>query len=289
VKKNISNISMQLHFQMLASVLEFMGRSGVEESLIRDAVDKGIARFQNLKTNGMRSQQDDLRMGGENISAQLLRIWHRDGRYIDRDAKPRPLFLSKGRNSLRKIVKRLDPSTDAMGILREMRSVGLIRKVSSGKYLPTSESAIVGQLHPLAVEHVAKLVIRLVSTVGRNLDPTGNALPLIERHAYAPNLNAADSAAFAEFTRAQGMAYLESVDDWLEHHKVREATSEDSIGATAVAASVHLFAYLGDSLTDASRIGSSASKNISRSTGSKNKSTKLTPSRATPAAISSPR
>jgi len=266
-----------------------MGRSGVDESLIRYAVDKGIARFQNLKKDGMRSQQDDIRMGGENISAQLLRMWHRDGRYIDRDAKPRPLFLSKGRNSLRIIVKRLAPSMNAMEILREMRSVGLIRKASSGKYLPTSESAIVGRLHPLAVEHVAKLVIRLVSTVGRNLDPTGNALSLIERHAYAPNLNAADSAAFAEFTRAQGMVYLESVDDWLEHHKVRETSSDGGVGATAVPASVHLFAYLGDSLADLSKTESSATKFSSRLTGAKSKSKKLTASREAPSSISSPR
>lgn len=287
--KKITALSMQLHFQMLASVLEFMGRSGVAESLIRDAVDKGIARFQNLTKIGAQSSQDDIRMGSENVSAQLLRIWHRDSRYIDRDAKPRPMFLSKGRNSLRVAVKRLDKSADAMEILREMRSVGLIRKTSAGRYLPTSESAIVGRLHPLAVEHVAKLVIRLVSTVGRNLDPTGSALPLIERHAYAPNLNVSDSAAFAEFTRAQGMAYLKSVDDWLEHHKVRDISSNNGGSPAGVAASVHLFAYLGDNPMDSSRKKHAAKSTVSQFERSRGKPKKLTHSREAPAAISSPR
>ncbi len=287
--KKITVLSMQLHFQMLASVLEFMGRSGVAESLIRDAVDKGIARFQNLKKGAAQSSHDDIRMGSENVSAQLLRIWHRDGRYIDRDAKPRPLFLFKGRNSLRAAVKKLDRSADATKILREMRSVGLIRKTSAGKYLPTSESAIVGRLHPLAVEHVAKLVIRLVSTVGRNLDPTGSALPLIERHAYAPNLNVADSSAFAEFTRVQGMAYLKSVDDWLEHHKVGEISSDSGVSAAAVAASVHLFAYLGDDPTEPSRKRQAAKSKVAQSSGSRRRSKGLIPSREAPAAISSPR
>jgi hypothetical protein len=285
----ITALSMQLHFQMLGSVLEFMCRSGVAESLVRDAVERGIARLQNLKKDGAQSTHDDIRMGGENVSAQLLRIWHRDSRYIDRDAKPRPLFLFKGRNSLRAIVKRLDRSADAIEILRQMRSVGLIRKASAGRYLPTSESAIVGQLHPLAVEHVAKLVIRLVSTVGRNLDPTGNALPLIERHAYAPNLNASDCAAFAEFTRVQGMAYLKSVDDWLEHHKVRELSPDGGANAAAVAASVHLFAYLGDSAAEPSKDKQTARSKGSRANSARRKSQGLTPSREAPAAISSPR
>jgi hypothetical protein len=287
--KKITELSMQLHFQMLASVLEFMGRSGVAESLIRNAVDKAIASFRNRKREGAQKALDDIRIGSENVSAQLLRMWHRDSRYIDRDAKPRPLFLAKGRNSLSGIVKRLDPSMDAMSILREMRSVGLIKRTSSGTYLPTSESAIVGQLHPLAVEHVAKLVIRLVSTVGRNLDPSGQALPLIERHAYAPNLRKSDSKAFADFTRAQGMAYLQSVDDWLEHHKVREASSDNPTSNSAIAASVHLFAYLGDSPSEAPRGRRASQKRPGRSSEQSRRVKKLTPSPATPSAISSPR
>ncbi len=287
--KEVTPLSMQLHFQMLASVLEFMGRSGIAEASIRDAVNRGIARLKKLQKDGAKISHNDIRMGSENISAQLLRIWHRDGRYIDRDAKPRPLFLFKGRNSLSAAVKRLDRSADSVGILREMRSVGLIRKASAGRYLPTSESAIVGQLHPLAVEHVAKLVIRLVSTVGRNLDPTGNALPLIERHAYAPNLNVSDSVAFAEFTRVQGMAYLKSVDDWLEHHKVRESSSSNDANTAAVAASVHLFAYLGDNQKAPPRKTQVATPKVSHSEGAKRRSKRPNSSRAAPAAISSPR
>ncbi len=177
-------------------------------------------------------------------------MWHRDSRYIDYDARPRALFLTKGRNNLRATIRRLDPAADATEILREMKAVKLIRKIANGRYLPTSESAIVNRMHPLAADHIAKLVIRLVSTVSRNIEPTGASLPLIERHAYAPDLNQTEREAFAEFTRSQGMTYLESVDNWLEQRRVRRAGPRVRRSAKGVAASVHLFAYLGDGDTD---------------------------------------
>jgi hypothetical protein len=154
--------------------------------------------------------------------------------------------LNKGRNSLQAIARRIDVTADAVQILQEMKVVGLIRKTSHGRYLPNSEAAIVGSLHPLAIDHIAKLVIRLVSTVSRNVDPTGKSLSLIERHAYAPDLDWSEREAFAEFTRLQGVAYLESVDNWLERRRLRRTVPRERRKGKSVAASVHLFAYLGD-------------------------------------------
>lgn len=128
-----------------------------------------------------------------------------------------------------------------------MRAVGLLKRLANGKYLPTAESVTIDRLHPLAVEHVAKSLIRLVATVCRNTDPKKQAIPLIERYAYVPDLSEAETKAFAEFTRAQGMAYLESVDDWLEQRRVRRHSAQKkNSNSTGVTAGVHLVAYLGD-------------------------------------------
>ncbi len=232
--------------EMLGSVLEFMAGSGLSDSVIRDAFERGLSRLHDRSRERVASRVSGLCTGNENLSAELLRVWHRDNRYIDGDARPKPLPLQQGRSNLRSILQRVDPSADAIAILREMIAVKLIRKSSSGKYLPTSDVAIVRKLHPLATDHIAKLVIRLVSTVSRNVDPDGATLPLIERHAYAPDLGWAERKAFAEFTRAQGMAYLESVDNWLEQRRVRRRVPSLRSNAKGVSASVHLFAYLGD-------------------------------------------
>jgi len=235
-----------LRLKMLDSVLDFMNRSGMSESTIRESFETCLADLTRRQSDPTMQRSNSLSTGNENVSAELLRIWHRDGRYIDGEAKPRPLFLSRGRNNLRSIIRRLDPKLDAAEVLREMKAVRLIRKTTSGKYLPNSESAIVSKLHPLAIDHIAKLVIRLVSTVSRNVDQSSNPLRLIERHAYAPDLNWSEREAFAQFTRIQGMAYLESVDNWLARRRSHRATSKEIKNTKGIAASVHLFAYLGD-------------------------------------------
>jgi hypothetical protein len=128
-----------------------------------------------------------------------------------------------------------------------MRAVGLIRRLPGGKYLPTAESVTIDHLHPLAIEHVAKSVVRLVSTVCRNTDCNRRAMPLIERYAYVPDLSSTEAEAFAEFTRSQGMAYLEAVDDWLERRRARRLPkARQRQEGDGIAAGVHLFAYLGD-------------------------------------------
>jgi hypothetical protein len=239
-----------LHFRMLGSVLEFMKGTGLTESAIRDAFEEGLGASTSTKQRQVPRRSEGLRIGNENLSAELLRMWHRDDRFIDSDAKPKPLPLSKGRSNLASIILRIDPDAKAEEILREMRAVNLIRRVPNGKFLPTSEAAIVSRLHPLATDHIAKLVIRLVSTVSRNLNPAGSSLPLVERHAYAPDLSWVERKAFAEFTRAQGMVYLESVDNWLQQRRVSRLGSRTRRHPKGISASVHLFAYLGDDATE---------------------------------------
>lgn len=232
-----------LRQKVFDALLEFIAWSGVSEEEIRNSFEKGLRR---LRLDSCVCRQDGRYVGNGNVSAELLRVWHRDARCIDDDARPRPLFLFKGRNSLRALIRRLDPSADASEVLRGMRAVGLIRRTTGGRYRPTAESVTIATLHPLAIEHVAKSVVRLVSTVCRNTDPTGCSLPLIEKYAYVPDLNRADRREFADFTRSQGMAYLEAVDDWLEQRRARRVYSSRRARAEGVSAGVHLVAYLGD-------------------------------------------
>jgi hypothetical protein len=185
-------------------------------------------------------------VGNENVTAELLRLWHRDERYLNSDAKPRPLSLDRGRNNLRATIRRINSNIDPDEILREIQAVKLIKKLPNGKFMPTSASAIVGKLHPLAIDHVAKIVIRLVGTMSRNVNESSRALPLIERHAYAPDLKWNERKAFAQFSRAQGMACLESIDNWLESKRSRHDPKPRASKAVGIPAGVHIFAYMGD-------------------------------------------
>jgi hypothetical protein len=230
---------------LFGAVLEFMSRCGAAEGAIRESFEKAVAELRDHKSGGQFKSRARLGVQTQNLPALLLRAWHRDARYIDDEARPLPLPLTRGRNNLRALARRIDPSADSAEILRSMKAVGLIRRTSRGRYIPTSEAAIVDQLHPLLIEHVTKLVSRLISTISRNTSKR-DSLSLIDRHAYTANLDPTDQAAFAEFTRSQGISYLESIDDWLAQRQIHQRGTTRRAKTRGVAAGVYLFAYLGD-------------------------------------------
>src|SRR6478735_7503606 len=213
--------------KLVKSIVEFLIRSGMKNDAVQQVFFECLAEVASSDA--------------EPHSAQ-------DGRFLDREARPKPLRLTRGPRSLGALVRKLDPNADHKQSIRTMRAVGLIRRLPDGRYVPTAESVTIDHLHPLAIEHVAKSVVRLVSTVCRNTDPARQSIHLIERYAYVPDLSKSEAIAFAEFTRNQGMAYLEAVDDWLERRRTRRLPKNrrESEG-DGIAAGVHTFAYLGDS------------------------------------------
>lgn len=233
--------------KLVQSVIGFLVRSGMSATEVRSILSECLTQEGLATTFTTSTATDGQRVGNGNVSAEVMRIWHRDSRFLDQEANPRPLQLNRGANSLIGLVKTLDPSGDANHSIGVMRSVGLIRRQSDGRYVPTAESVKIDHLHPLAIEHIAKSVVRLVSTVCRNTDPSRRAMPLVERYAYAPDMSRKEALAFADFTRNQGMAYLESVDDWLEQRRVKARSLPGRRNKKAsVAAGVHLFAYIDD-------------------------------------------
>lgn len=233
--------------QLVRSVIDFLVLSGMGQAEVQALLLECLASQRASKRAVNGGATDSSRVGNGNVSAEVMRIWHRDSRFLDKEANPRPLQLNRGSNSLVSLIKKLDPAGDPANSIKVMRAVGLIKRLSDGRYAPTAESVKIDHLHPLAIEHIAKSVVRLVSTVCRNTDQKRQAIPLIERYAYAPDMNRKEAVAFADFTRNQGMAYLEAVDDWLEQRRVkRKLPANKSTRTSSVAAGVHLFAYIDD-------------------------------------------
>jgi hypothetical protein len=283
---DVKVLSAPQRLRLFEAVLEFMNRCGVSEAEIRDSFEAALAAIEGPQKGGGSKSRTSLLITTQNLPAQLLRVWHRDARYIDDEAKPRALHLTVGRANLSGAIRRIDPSVDPSQVIRSMKAAGLIRRTSNNRYIPTSETAIVDKLHPLAVEHVTKLVNRLVSTVSRNTDRESGALSLIDRHAYTSDLNPTDRVAFAEFTRERGMAYLESIDDWLEQRRVSRYRGSRAPGK-GVAAGVYLFAYLGDGdASSTSRVKKSSSRHVERNVAKKSaisQSKRSSPTREAPA------
>lgn len=240
-------LSRKLQMSFLGAVIEFMARIGISEEDIRSSFERGMVRAREAVPTVERSRSDEKYRADGDVSAYLLRLWCRDQRFMDSiKLTPRPLPLLRGKNNLRCLIASLDPRVDAVEVLKAMKAARLIRRVSGGRYLPTDDGAIFSSLHPWAIEHTAKSVIRLVTTVFRNASGTTGEPPLLERYSYVPDLDPANRQAFAEFTRLQGLTYLQAVDDWLEQSRVRNPRRALRARANGITAGVHLITYLGE-------------------------------------------
>ncbi len=240
--KQHAPVPTELMHNLLLSIVAFMTKTGMATADIERAflacVDevgrgpKGVAA------------RPDLFIGCDTIAGAVLRAWHREEKYLDNAANPIPLGAKRGAKSLAALIRSQDPDAEADLLIAEMQRTGLIKKAPNGKFLPTTSAATIRQLHPLAVDHVAKTVMRLVETVDRNTHVTSKKMPLIERYAHVPDLDARDAQAFADFTRQQGAACLEAIEDWLESRRV--PTAKGRGGRGSVSAGMHVFAYVGE-------------------------------------------
>lgn len=259
------NISKQPPSKLLGPVLEFMAMAGLSEAAIRAEFERSLKQLESLRQSARSEVRGRSRSPGD-VSAHLLRLWHRDSRYINgRDFRPRSLPLSRGRNNLRTLIKELDSDANPTEVLQAMRAVGLIRRTTNGRYLPTSNAAILPTLHPWVVEHAVHSVLRLLSTVRKNASSKPGDQPLLERYSYVPDLDPLEVPAFEEFARSQGQVLLDILDDWLEQRrannkKVRKSERPMHAG---IPAGIHLITFVGDGAAKP-RVGGSVVRRTER-------------------------
>jgi hypothetical protein len=242
--KASKTIPRELMDGLVLSIVSFLHRAGVKP----DQVDASFrAAVKGLETQNRSPQKHISRgmagIGCDTIAGAVLRAWHRDPIYLDDLANPIPLTLLGNRKSLATLVGSQDREADVSSLITAMVRTGLIKKTKGKKYLPTTSAATISQMHPFAVDHVVKTVLRLVETVTRNMQLVDSQPTLVERYAHIPDLDAKEARAFSEFTRQQGAACLEAIEDWLEARR-KERPRKISSKQRSISAGMHVFAYL---------------------------------------------
>lgn len=180
---------------------------------------------------------------GENSNAQdfgsILRTWHRQARYLTSDGFPRPLSF-EGQNGLRLLIAQYFPKGQVASIFSRLCATGLIRKNKSNKWVPTERHAVFPKLDSELLDHLSEGVSRLVETIIGNVTADRKEDALFERSAKVLKFPVNSAREFREFVKAQAIAFLSAVDDWME------AKAEASKGLTIekCTAGVFTFAFM---------------------------------------------
>jgi hypothetical protein len=251
---------------LLLSVLHFMARSGMTNEQLQEAFSQSLRELEGSDSGRAWLRHAAPRPGDETVESGVLRLWHRSPRYLNDDAHPLAIRLYGRAPSVESLVRMQRTGSDPRNVIQGLKKVGLIRRLSTGRYVPVQDAAMIGEMHSLSVGHAGKAIMRLLGTVLHNT--SGKKVRLIERTARVPDLDAREAKAFADFTRRQGLAYLQSVDDWLETRRLNGKVKAGTRRSATTGAGVHLFAYIGDEVDDdlSPRLEGSDEESFQRST-----------------------
>jgi hypothetical protein len=179
--------------------------------------------------------------------ASVLRMWHRDTRFLSNEGFPKHLGVS-GRNSLRTLIASHYPRRQYEMVIQALAQAELIKRDKKGRWYPTGKHAVYPSLSDELLAHLSEGVARFIDTMTRNVEIQEKGELLFERSCKVRRLPVSAGPDFREFVNGQALAFLESVDDWLEN-RVEEGKVS---GAKTCTAGVFAFAFM-DELTKRQR------------------------------------
>jgi hypothetical protein len=148
--------------------------------------------------------------------ADVCAHWHLDRMFVDRNGNPQPLTWNGNRGGLEKLARRVVGRDDAREVIHHLFARKMLKKHSSGAWLPRSKIVAPSGLDDAQILRAATMVGRLVRTIAHNTDRKYRGDVLFEVMAQVPRLPASEISQFKKFTKAQGLSFAKTVDDWLE-------------------------------------------------------------------------
>jgi Family of unknown function (DUF6502) len=223
--------------RVLTTLFAFMLRSGVKPEQLQAVCTSSLGKAERKASLGGKEEP----YGLANVS-RVLYAWHRDRRYLDDDAAPRPIRLLGPSPSVEALIRSQRCGVDAAQVARDLKALRLVeQRGGRGLYRPRSDAAVISRHDPLVLQHATRALSSLLETVAKNMS-TWASTPLIERSAEVPDLPTDQVESFRRFSQLQGWVLIRTVNDWLESRRPRRSVRKRT-GST-VRAGVHLHAYV---------------------------------------------
>jgi hypothetical protein len=159
-------------------------------------------------------------IGNPSPYADIVSLWMRDRRFIDRSGCSRILAL-QGRASFATLVRTANPGADpqvALSVLTHFRNV---RRTPDGKYKLVSPFFLTSSAKSMAFEPMAYFLSDASDTLGRILKrkEQSRGADLFWRKAEHSDLSEAGARRFLAFSKERSLAFVNEIDEWLEAHR----------------------------------------------------------------------
>ena len=171
--------------------------------------------------------------------ADVCTRWHLDKRFAESDGSPRPLSWNGKSGTLIRLAKLVVGPDEAREVTESLISRKLVRQVAKNTWLPKAKVVAPSGFDHAQTLRTATMMERLLRTISHNSRLRYQGAVLLEVMAQVSRLPASEIPQFKKFTKAQGLIFAKTVDDWLESRNIprvnRSRTSTREAGIVAFA------------------------------------------------------
>jgi hypothetical protein len=171
--------------------------------------------------------------------ADVCTRWHLDRRFATRDGSPRPLTWNGKTGSLIRLAGQVVGPTEAHEVAAGLISRKLVRQVARNTWVPKAKVVAPSGFDHAQTLRTATMMERLLKTIAYNSRLKYRGAVLLELMAQVSRLPVTEIPQFKKFTKAQGLIFAKTVDDWLESRNIprskRNLTSTREAGIVAFA------------------------------------------------------
>lgn len=171
--------------------------------------------------------------------ADVCTRWHLEKRYTAGDGSPRPLTWDGKTGTLLQLTKLVVGPAEARAVTEGLITRKLVRQVANSTWLPKSKVVSPSGFDHAQTLRTATMMERLLRTIAHNTRLKYRGAVLLEVMAQVSRLPASELPQFKKFTKAQGLIFAKTVDDWLESRNIprakRNRTSTREAGIVAFA------------------------------------------------------
>jgi len=221
----------------------------------RVAVKTGISRKEVSRLRdiaGAASEQVAGRVDHSGPPARVLHSWHSDPIYLKEDGSPMPLDFEGTGPSFSSLVRAVAGDVPPGAVRAELRKAAAILETDTGQIIAAKRYYIPVNVDEKVITVLSSMMFPLAAGLDHNTNPERNVAGFIQRVAFSERLDSRLVPDFRNWSRAEAIRFIESIDDWLAKHEFAQDSEihGDRSGGTV---SIGVFYYEGPTAEDVIR------------------------------------
>jgi hypothetical protein len=210
---------------LLFPMAAFLCAGGWSKKDAERSISRAFDNSQNLE--GTRELKH---IGDPTPYADIIALWVRDRRFLDRSGRPRPLDL-QGRVSFTALAREASPTINPQAALSVLTHFRNVRKTSTGRYKLVIPFFLTCSAKSLAFEPMAYFLSDASATLGRILKrkEQSRSADLFWRKAENSDLSESGAKKFLAFSKERTLAFVNEIDEWLEANRRRRLPARQKL------------------------------------------------------------